>query len=106
MIVREKSPKFPKIKAFFGRFSVWAKAAFVLALAVLVAGLCTAGTARSTGGTFYATEERSVVFYLDYNEGATLGKIHVNVGSACVPAGESFTLTFRSALRSSTSSTS
>lgn len=106
MIVREKSPKFPKIKAFFGRFSVWAKAAFVLALAVLVAGLCTAGTARSTGGAFYATEERSVVFYLDYNEGATLGKIHVNVGSACVPAGESFTLTFRSALRSSTSSTS
>lgn len=103
MIVRQKSQN---IRKFLARFSACTKAAFCIALAVLVIGLCTAGTARSTGGDFYATEETSVVFYLDYQDGATLNKIHVNVGTAYVPAGSSFTVTFRSALRSSTSSSS
>lgn len=91
-----------QVRAFLARFSAFSKAAFLIALAVLVVALCTAGSTKSVGKAFYATEDTPVVFYLDYQDNSTLEKIYVNVGTAYVPAGSTYTLTFKSALYNGT----
>ena len=86
-----------RIGAFFSKFSGFAKAAFVLVLAVLVVGLATIGTAQAPGRAFYAAKGAEVVFYLDYQNNKKLDKIYIDVGTIYAEAGSNQQLTFRRA---------
>lgn len=83
--------------AFSAKFSRFAKAAFILVLAVLVLGLCTVGTVKSSGDTFYAAKGAEVRFYLDYKQGKKLDKVYVNVGTIYEKVGSMQKLTFKRA---------
>ena len=93
-----------RIGAFFSKFSGFAKAAFVLVLAVLVVGLATIGTAQAPGRAFYAAKGAEVVFYLDYQNNKKLDKIYIDVGTIYAEAGSNQQLTFRRASTSNLSS--
>lgn len=92
-----------KVKKFFARFSVFTKAAFLLVLALFVVGACTIGGFNGGGGAYFAQEDTSVIFYLDYQGGATLDKVYLNAGTAYTDIGSDYTITVRTASATSES---
>lgn len=101
-IIREK--KRDKFKKFWTRYSKFTKAAFVLVLALFVLCACTIGGFNGGGGSCYIAKGESVYFYLDYQNGKTLDKVYLNMGSAYTEVGSAYTVELRSASASTTSS--
>ena len=55
------------------------------------------------GNAFYASKDSSVVFYLDYQDGACLNTVHINIGTVQAEPGESYSITTRTASATNTS---
>ena len=64
---REKCKR--KVAAVWGRYSAFTKAAFFTVLALFIVCACTIGGFNGGGGAYFAAEDSSVVFYLDYQNG-------------------------------------
>lgn len=95
-----------KIKALWTNASKFARAAFLVVLVFLIAGLCTIGSVSSTGRAYRAFPEQEAVFYLDYQGGNRLDEIWINVGSVYTEIGEDATLTMNYATVPSSSASS
>ncbi len=100
-IIRET--KRDKLKKLWSRYTKFTKAAFFLVLALFVVGACTIGGFNGGGGACFLQADSSVVFYLDYQNGATLDKVYINAGTAYTEAGTAFTVTVRTASATSSS---
>ena len=90
------------IKGFFAaaggrivRASKFAKAACILVLAFLIIGLATIGSASSAGKAYHAYPDGEAVFYLDYQGGARLDEVWINVGSVYTAAGSDSDITLK-----------
>ena len=92
-----------KVKNFFARWSKFTKAALILVLALFVVGACTIGGFNGGGGACFLQADSSVVFYLDYQNSATLDKVYINAGTAYTEIGSTYTITVRTASATSTS---
>lgn len=92
-----------KVKNFFARWSKFTKAALILVLALFVVGACTIGGFNGGGGACFLQADSSVVFYLDYQNSATLDKVYINAGTAYTGIGSTYTITVRTASATSTS---
>ena len=86
-----------KVKNFFARWSKFTKAALILVLALFVVGACTIGGFNGGGGACFLQADSSVVFYLDYQNSATLEKVYINAGTAYTEIGSTYTITVRTA---------
>lgn len=95
-----------KIREMVARSSKFAKAAFILVLVFLVAGLATIGSAAAPGKAYRAVPDGQVVFYLDYQDGKGLDEIWVNVGSVYTEIGSDTDITFNYASVPSSSASS
>ena len=107
----ETTSRREKMKAFFGRRSAFAKAAFCLVLVFFIVCACTIGGFSDGGKAFFAEADTQVVFYLDYQKGedattAKLDKIYVNVGTVYGEIGKDYQLEFRYASKGSSSTPS
>ena len=98
---REKCKR--KIAAVWGRYSAFTKAAFFMVLALFIVCACTIGGFNGGGGAYFAAEDSSVVFYLDYQNGAKLDKMYINAGTAYTEVGTSYSVTVRTSYSSSLS---
>lgn len=92
-----------RVKTFLARWSKFTKAAFILVLALFVVGACTIGGFNGGGGACFLQADSSVVFYLDYQNSATLDKVYINAGTAYTNVGSTYTITVRTASATSTS---
>ena len=96
----------PRLKGYFARFTKFGWAALALVLAFLVVGACTIGGFSSPGKSYFAAEDSSVVFYLDYQarEGESspspLDRVYLNVGAMYAPVGSDVEFEFRRATAS------
>lgn len=82
------------LKESIARRSRFAKAAFMLVLAFLVACLCTAGSASAPGRVYRAYPTEEAVFYLDYQDGKGLDEVWINIGSVYTEIGSDTDVTF------------
>lgn len=92
-----------------GRYSKFAKAAFILVLAFFVLCACTIGGFDTPGKAMRITPDDEVVFYLKYNgssKGDYLGQIYLNIGSVYTDAGQNAQITFNYASVPGSSSSS
>lgn len=99
----ERQTRLQDLKERVRRISVFGKTAIVLVLVFLIVSACTIGGFTGAGRSYYLTADSSVVFYLDYQEGAKLDRIYLNVGSVYEEVGKDFSVEFRYASKSSSS---
>lgn len=99
----EKQTRLQNLKERVRRVPLFGKAAFILVLVFLIVSACTIGGFTGAGRSYYMAADSNVVFYLDYQDGAKLDKVYLNVGSVYGEVGKDFSVEFRYASKSSSS---
>ena len=91
----ERQSRIQRLKERVRKVSVFGKAAFVLVLVFFILSACTIGGFSGYGSSYYMAADSNVVFYLDYQNGAKLDKVYLNVGSVYGEIGKDFQVEFR-----------
>ncbi len=99
----ERHTRLQNLKERVRRISVFGKAAIVLVLVFLIVSACTIGGFTGAGRSYYMAADSNVVFYLDYQDGAKLDRVYLNVGSVYGEVGKDISVEFRYASKSSSS---
>ena len=97
----ERQTRLQNLRERVRQISVFGKAAFVLVLVFLIVSACTIGGFTGAGRSYYMAADSNVVFYLDYQEGAKLDRVYLNVGSIYDEVGKDVSVEFRYASKSS-----
>lgn len=112
-MIKEKLSFSEKVKNFLGKYSRFAKAAFILILVFFIVSVCTIGGFDTPGKAMRISPDDEVVFALKYNDsysniknGNYLDRIYVNVGSVYTDVGSNAEITFNYATVPGSSSSS